>query len=73
MAVCMCVYGCGNVCMYVCISLHVFSCMCDVGRGWHSGARIGRVNVFRPKGHGFDSHSSRHVWTLSSSGLEEAL
>ena len=25
--------------------------------------RIARVDAFRPKGHGFDSRSSRHVWT----------
>jgi len=25
---------------------------------------FGRVDVFCPKGHGFDSHSSRHVGTL---------
>ena len=36
--------------------------MCvDVGRGW----RIGRVDAFRPKGHGLDSR--RHVWTLGKS------
>src|SRR6218665_1649520 len=27
----------------------------------------GRVDAFRPKGHGFDSHSSRHVATLGKS------
>ena len=31
-----------------------------VGRVW----RIGRVDAFRPKGHGFDSRSSRHVGAL---------
>src|SRR6218665_15248 len=31
-----------------------------VGHVW----RIGRVDAYRPKGHGFDSHSSRHVETL---------
>ena len=34
-----------------------------VGRVW----RIGRVDAFRPKGHGFDSRSSRHVSTLGKS------
>src|SRR6218665_1552790 len=34
-----------------------------VGRGW----RIGRVDAFRSKGHGFDSRSSRHVGTLDKS------
>src|SRR6218665_3823865 len=29
--------------------------------------RFGRVDTFRPKGHGFDSRSSRHVGTLSKS------
>ena len=29
--------------------------------------RIGRVDAFRPKGHGFDSPSSRHVGTLGKS------
>ena len=50
----------------------------NVGRVW----RIGRVDAFRRKGHGFDSrfsmklrHSIRAVSVahLSSSGLEEAL
>ena len=36
-----------------------------VGRGWH----IGRVDAFRPKGHGFDSRSSRHVGTFTHSCL----
>src|SRR6218665_1827864 len=31
-----------------------------VGRVW----RIGRVDTFRPKDHGFDYRSSRHVRTL---------
>jgi len=34
-----------------------------VGRVW----RIGRVNAFHPKGHGFDYHSSCHVGTLGKS------
>ena len=29
--------------------------------------RIGRVDGLRPKGHGFDSRSSRHVGTLGKS------
>src|SRR6218665_3624192 len=32
-------------------------------RGW----RTGRVDAFRPKGHGFGSRSSRHVATLGKS------
>src|SRR6218665_59112 len=31
--------------------------------------RIGRVNAFRPKGHGFDFRSSHHVGTLITSGV----
>src|SRR6218665_1337182 len=34
-----------------------------VGRWW----LIGRVDAFRPKGHGFDSRSNRHVGTLGKS------
>ena len=34
-----------------------------VGRVW----RIGRVDAFRPKSHGFDSRSSRHAGTLGKS------
>ena len=34
-----------------------------VGHVW----RIGRVDAFSPKGHGFDSHSSRHIGTLGKS------
>ena len=30
----------------------------------HSPGRFGRVDAFRPKGHGFDSCSSRHIVTL---------
>ena len=45
-----------SVCLSVCIQ-------CSVGRGW----RIGRVDAFRPKGHGFDFRSSRHTGTLDKS------
>jgi len=34
--------------------------------------RIGRVDAFRRKGHGFDSRSSRHVWTLGNPSLAVA-
>ena len=34
-----------------------------VGRGW----RISWVDAFCPKGHGFDSRSSRHVGTFGKS------
>ena len=34
-----------------------------VGRVWH----IGRVDAFRPKDHGLDSRSSRHIGTLGKS------
>src|SRR6218665_499034 len=34
-----------------------------VGHEW----RIGRVDAFHPRGHGFDSRSSRHVRTLDKS------
>ena len=40
-----------------------------VGRVW----RIGRVDAFRPKGHGFDSRSSRHVGTLGKSFTHSCL
>ena len=42
---------------------------CTVGRVW----RIGKVNAFRPKGHGFDSRSSRHVRTLDKSFTRNCL
>ena len=35
--------------------------------------RIGRVDAFRPKGHGFDSSSSRHVGTLGKSFTHSCL
>ena len=38
-------------------------------RGW----RIGRVDAFRPKGHGFDSRSSRHVATFGKSFTRSCL
>src|SRR6218665_2665245 len=37
--------------------------LANVGRGW----RIGRVDAFRPKGHGFYSRSSLRVGTLGKS------
>ena len=40
-----------------------------VGHGWH----IGGVDTFRPKGHGFDSCSSRHVGTLGKSFTHSCL
>ena len=40
-----------------------------VGHVWH----IGRVNTFRPKGHWFDSRSTRHVWTLCKSFTHSCL
>ena len=40
--------------------ISLLSSLCIVGRGW----RIGWVDAFHPKGHGFDSRSSRHVGTL---------
>ena len=40
-----------------------------VGRVW----RIGRVGAFRPKGHGFDSCSSRYVGTLGKSFTHSCL
>ena len=39
------------------------------GRGW----RIGRVDTFRPKGHGLDSRSSHHVGTLGKSFTHSCL
>src|SRR6218665_101366 len=39
----------------------------NVGCMW----RIGRVDTFRPKGHGFDSHCSRHVGTLGKTFTHE--
>src|SRR6218665_3119573 len=35
--------------------------------------RIGRVDAFRPKGHGFDSRSSHHVVTLGKSFTHSCL
>src|SRR6218665_1839030 len=35
--------------------------------------RIGRVDAFRPKGHGFDSRSKRHVETLGKSFTHSCL
>ena len=35
--------------------------------------RFGRVDVFRPKGQGFDSRSSRHVGTLGKSFIHGCL
>jgi len=37
------------------------------------GLRIGRVDAFRPKGHGFDSRSSRQVVTLGKSFTHSCL
>jgi len=34
---------------------------------------IGRFGTFRPKGHGFESHSSRHVGTLGKSFTRSCL
>ena len=47
------------------MSLYLMMTDCNhfVGRVW----RIGLVDAFRPKGHGFDSRSSRHVETLGKS------
>ena len=39
------------------------------GRGWRSGT----VDTFRPKGHGFDSRSSRQVETLGKSFTHSCL
>ena len=41
----------------------------SVGHVW----RIGKVDAFRPKGHGFDSRSSRHVGTLGKSFIHSCL
>ena len=41
----------------------ILKAMLEMVRVW----RIGRVDAFRPKGHGFDSHSSRHVGPLGKS------
>ena len=35
--------------------------------------RIGRVDAFRPKSHGFDSRSNRHAGTLSKSFTHSCL
>src|SRR6218665_2357893 len=35
--------------------------------------RFGRVSTFRPKGHGLDSRSSRHVGTLGKSLTQSCL
>ena len=40
-----------------------------MGRAW----RIGRVDAFSQKGHGFDSRSSRHVGTLGKSFIHSCL
>ena len=40
---------------------------------WERGLRIGRVDAFRPRGHGFDPRSSRHVGTLSKSFTHSCL
>ena len=39
----------------------------------HGGWLIGRFVAFRPKGHEFESHSSRHVGTLSKFLAHNAL
>ena len=43
-----------------------------VGRG-RRGWRIGRVDAFRPKSHGFDSRSNRHVGTMGKSFTHSCL
>ena len=35
--------------------------------------RIGRVDAFHPKGHGFDSRSSSHIGTLGKSFTQNCL
>ena len=40
-----------------------------LGRVWC----IGRVDAFRPKGHGFDSRSSRHLGTLGKYFIHSCL
>src|SRR6218665_1466011 len=47
------------------IGMHATHAPPFVWRVW----RIGRVNAFRPKGHGFDFRSSHHVGTLITSGV----
>ena len=42
------------------VSLRLSNITASQGRVW----RIGRVDAFCPKGHGFDSRSSCHVGTL---------
>ena len=60
------------LCSYCYISwerLQVVTLKVKVGRVW----RIGRVDAFRPRGHGFDSRSSRHVGTLGKSFTHSCL
>ena len=52
--VCLCVYVC--LCMFVCVCLCVYVCV------WWL---MFIFDAFRPKDHGFESHFSRHVGTLS--------
>src|SRR6218665_1689166 len=49
------------------ISPYVF--LHNTGRVW----RTGRVDAFRPKGHGFDSRFSHHVVTLGKSFTHSCL
>ena len=43
--------------------VYMFKYLNYVGRWW----LIGKVDAFRPKGHGFDTRTSRHVGTMGRS------
>jgi len=65
--------------MYGCIHTYIQIVTCNYSWGvylyFYSGAwwRSGRVDAFRPKDHGFDFRSSRHVGTLGKSFTHSCL
>ena len=57
------------ICYVMFMLYYVYILLYYVGHVWH----ISRVDAFRPKGHGFDSRSSRHVGTLGKSFTHSCL
>ena len=58
-----------NTCINIYALPRIYCNIAILRRGW----RIGRVDAFRPNGHGFDSRSIRHVGTLYRSFTHSCL